>query len=386
MSCIAKSFSAAFMLFTLTTYAQKIHKGIMQWKIAAQLPATGGQSKALGVAGPVTGIDHDALIVAGGSNFPDGLPWQNGKKQYYDEIHVYLKKGGQIKVNEKTFRLPVAIAYAAVCSTKFGVVYAGGENENGISDKVISLQWDSHLENIIVRHLPDLPLPLTNAAVAVSDNIVYLAGGETSTGVSANFFSLDLDSLSAGWKQLPVLPRPVSHTVMAIQSNGRFAGIYLLGGRRKNNNGISDLYKSVYEFDPGQDKWSEKAPLPYTLCAGTGIATGSGYILLFGGDTGERLHKVQTAMAGINAEADPGKKRAMIEEKNKLQSTHPGFSKKVLMYNTIADSWSTIGSIPFDAPVTTTACKWDGEVIIPCGEIRAGVRTPEILSCRLPYR
>lgn len=358
----------------------------MQWKIAAQLPHLNEQPKALGVAGPVTGVDHDALIVAGGSNFPDSMPWQNGKKKYYDDVYVYVKKGKQIKLYKKSFKLPAAIAYAAVCTTDFGVVYAGGENENGISDKVILLQWDAAAKNVIFNNLPNLPFAVTNAAATVYKNIIYIAGGEMPAEASSYFYSLDLNAVSAGWKQLPRLPKPVSHTVLTTQSNGKNACIYLTGGRKKNKNGISDLYASVYEFDLAKNQWSEKKTLPYNLCAGTGIATGLHYILMFGGDTGETFHKVQTVMADINAESDSAKKLVLIKEKNQLQSTHPGFSKQVLMYNTITDTWSTVDSIPFDAPVTTTACKWNGEVIIPCGEIRAGVRTPVILSGRLPYK
>jgi N-acetylneuraminic acid mutarotase len=55
----------------------------------------------------------------------------------------------------------------------------------------------------------------------------------------------------------------------------------------------------------------------------------------------------------------------------------------VLLYNTLTDSWKTIGNIPFDTPVTTTAVKWGNDVIIPSGEIKAGVRSPNILSVKI---
>jgi N-acetylneuraminic acid mutarotase len=51
----------------------------------------------------------------------------------------------------------------------------------------------------------------------------------------------------------------------------------------------------------------------------------------------------------------------------------------VLQYNTITDEWKAVGTIPFPVPATTTAVLWDNEVVIPSGEIRAGVRTPNIL-------
>jgi N-acetylneuraminic acid mutarotase len=41
--------------------------------------------------------------------------------------------------------------------------------------------------------------------------------------------------------------------------------------------------------------------------------------------------------------------------------------------------WSRMADLPSDGPVTTTAVVWDDMIILPSGEIKAGVRTPEIL-------
>ncbi len=199
-----------------------------------------------------------------------------------------------------------------------------------------------------------------------------------------HFYTLDLNDQAMGWKQLPAMPKPVSHTVLAVQSNRNNQHIYLIGGRKKNTNGISDLYASVYEFDLRQQRWKEKQPLPYPLSAGTGIATGDGYVWMFGGDKGTTFHKAETVIAAINAEKDEPKKQALIQQKNKLQSAHPGFSKEILRYNTITGKWAKAGNIPFDAPVTTVASLWGKDIIIPGGEIRAGVRTPKILKGILP--
>lgn len=383
MKSLAKHLTTLFMFIATAISAQKKSESFCTWKIAAELPPAKDQAKALGVAGPVTGVFHDVLIVAGGSNFPDSMPWQNGKKKYYDEVYVYIKKNRKTVLHKKSFKLPSTIAYAAVCTTPFGILYAGGENEKGISNKVILMKWDASEEKIVFTNFPDLPVGLSNAAAAVNGNIVYLAGGETSTQTSDLFYSLDLNNIPAGWKQLPNLPQQVSHMVLAVQSNGKNACVYLVGGRKKNENGISDLYSSVYEFDFEKNQWSVKKGLPYKLCAGTGIATGNDCILMFGGDRGETFSKVQAFIAAINSEKDEVKKQELIRQKNKLQSEHPGFSKDVLLYNTVTDTWKTVGDIPVETPVTTTAVKWGKEIFIPCGEIKAGVRTPNILSVKI---
>lgn len=373
------SLSFFIMSFIVSTYAQKAKRDALQWKIAAQLPASGEQVKALGFAGPVAGVHENKLIVAGGANFPDAMPWNGGKKKYYDDVYVYSKKGNKLVLCKQTYKLPSSLAYSANCSTAQGIIVAGGENENGISKKVYLLRWDKKADAIIIDSLPDLPVALTNASVIANDNIIYIAGGETATSASDKFYSLDLNNTQQGWKQLPNLPKPVSHAVLTTQSNNNHSSIYLIGGRKKNANGISDLYSSVFKFDIVKNQWEEKASLPYALSAGTGIAADSNTILIFGGDKGETFNKTEKLIAAINAEKDESKKQELIQQKNQLQETHPGFSKEVLLYNIETDAWKAIGEIPFPSPVTTTAIRWGNDVIIPSGEIRAGIRTPQIL-------
>ncbi|HEX5025733.1 MAG TPA: hypothetical protein VFV68_10690 [Agriterribacter sp.] len=377
------SLPVIIMLSTAFMYGQERQSFVMHWRIAATVPPSPGQHIALGFAGPVAGVHNDAMIVAGGANFPDGMPWDGGKKRYYDDVLVYKMAGEKLTQQKKTFKLPSAIAYAANCSVENGIVYAGGENENGISNKVILLQWNEATENLVIKYFPGLPQALTNASAAVYDNIIYVAGGETSTAASDRLYSLDLNNLAAGWQALPPLPVPVSHAVLTIQSNGGYPFLYLVGGRKKNATGISDLYASVYAYDIEQQLWNTKKSLPYPLAAGTGIAVDSNHILLFGGDKAETFHQVETVLSGISAERDEAKKQELIRQKNQLLISHPGFSKEVLLYNIVSDEWEVTGTIPFDAPVTTTAVTWNNEVMIPCGEIKAGVRTPGILAVKI---
>ncbi|MBS1757483.1 MAG: hypothetical protein JSU03_09410 [Bacteroidetes bacterium] len=381
MKYLTIALSAITMLVSENTTAQKKkNTSSIKWKIAAEMESSKGSKKALGYAGPVTGISHNALLVGGGSNFPDSMPWQGGKKKYYNELYVFIKKKSQLVPFKKSFNLSETIAYPANCTTSQGVLYAGGENENGITNNVWLLQWDEAAKNVNIKHLPSLPIAITNAAATVIGNIVYVAGGETTAAASNRFYCLDLADLQHGWQTLPDIPIPVSHAVLAAQSNGHYTNIYLLGGRKKNANGISDIYKSVYEFDLKKQEWLQKESLPYDLCAGTGSAEGAHDIYLYGGDRATTFHKVETTIAAINAEKDETKKQELILQKIALLSTHPGFSKEVLKYNTVKNNWVSAGQIPFDVPATTTAVKCGKNVFIAGGEIRAGVRTPQILE------
>ncbi|MGV3504935.1 MAG: hypothetical protein ACO1O1_14595 [Adhaeribacter sp.] len=366
--------------------AQKQSLPAITWKVAAELPALAGQAQALGLAGPLVGIHQDKVVVAGGANFPDSMPWLGGRKKYYREIYVFegVDKGQGLRLYPKIFHLPYPLAYGASCSTPQGILSAGGETGQGLSNKVLLLQWDKAAGNISLKNLPDLPLALANAAVAAHGHQVYLAGGETATGVSRHLYRLDLQDTAAGWQQMPDLPVPVSHAVLVVQASKDGEGMYLMGGRMKNSNGISQLYAAVNRYDLKNKRWQPQQALPYALSAGTGIAAGKNKILLFGGDKGETFHKTERLLAAIEAEKDEAAKQALIRQKASLQAAHPGFSKEVLQYDTLANSWEMAGTIPFEVPVTTTALTWHHQVLLPSGEIKAGIRTPQLLLGNFP--
>src|SRR5574338_440942 len=63
----------------------------IKWSIAAELPPVNGLTKNPGLAGVIAGINRNLLLIGGGSNFAEGMPWQGGKKMYYDAIYI-LKK------------------------------------------------------------------------------------------------------------------------------------------------------------------------------------------------------------------------------------------------------------------------------------------------------
>ncbi len=371
-------------VFTADSSAQKKEVASIEWKIAGVLPAPKDQMQSLGVAGPVAGVHNNVLFVAGGANFPDAMPWLGGKKKYYRDGFVFQKKNDSL-IFFKSFQLPSSLAYSANVSTADGVLAIGGENENGISTKVLLLQWNEAANDVVIKSLPELPFAVTNASAAVNNEKIFVAGGERANDVSDQLLVLDLKNYAAGWQSLSFIPNAVSHAVLVAQSNGSGNYLYLLGGRKRNSGSTSDLYQSTLRFDITANQWTEKKNLPYTLSAGTAVAAGNN-ILLFGGDAGETFHKSEEIIAAIGKETDEVKKQKLNEEKAKVQSSHPGFCRQVLLYDTEKNKWKKLDCIPFDAPVTTTAIQWDGDVVIPSGEIRAGVRTPNLLSGKLTVK
>ncbi|MBB1286402.1 hypothetical protein HRH25_18615 [Flavisolibacter sp. BT320] len=381
-----KKFLYHILMLMFSTANLAAQQGVLsatKWSVAGTLPPGEGQTVSLGVAGPVTGVHQNGLVVAGGANFPGAMPWDGGQKVYYSEGFVFRKNATDSLQLVARFTLPFPLGYSANCSTPEGIVAAGGENAAGPRADVLLLHWNAGSQRVDIRELPPLPFAVTNAALAYHENKLYLAGGERSGDVSDEVLVLDMENLSAGWKNLAALPKPLSHAVLVVQSNGKGHGLFLLGGRKRNPGGLSELSASVYHFDLKNQSWTKKRSLPYAIAAGTGIAAGSHSILLFGGDTGETFHKTEALIAAISKEPDAAKKQQLNVEKSKVQSTHPGFCRQVLLYDAKKDKWLKGQYIPHAVPVTTTAVTWDSSVYLPSGEIKAGVRTPEILSAEL---
>lgn len=379
-----------FMLPTSDTIAQKPALAI-SWKEIALIPSS-DSIESTGYAGVINGVNNNVLIVAGGSDFPDKKPWEGGKKAYSDKIFVLEKKGKNFIWNKNVkSTLPEPIAYCGSTSTAAGIVYVGGENEKGISNKCFIVKWNAEKNDVEIKPLPDLPLALTNIAVTHIDNMVYALGGDELKHSSNHFFSLDLNEENSTWKTLPNLPIALANTT-AIAQNGRSGKeIFIIGGRSKTPSGISGLHNTTFSFDLQKQQWKRCADISdgfhtTNLSAASGVALGENEILITGGDNGKIFHKIETLISAIGVAKTKEEKSKLTKEKNNLSIHHKGFDKSLLLYNTITNAWTKIGVLPFPAHVTTTDVKWGNEIIISNGEIKPGVRTPYVMMGELPEK
>ena len=375
---------------TSTMQVKKKSDISVKWKVAAVLPPSDGQMKSLGFAGPINGVSNHVLIIAGGANFPNGFPWEGGKKYYSNEIFVLQKEDNKFVWNKKLKKsLPAPIAYCGVTSTDEGIVYAGGENETGISKKSWLINWNSEDEDIEIKPLPDLPLALTNVTLTHVDHVVFAAGGDEVKNSSKSFFSLNLNDKNPQWNTLPDLPVALANATLIAQRNGLQENIYLIGGRTKTASGISELHHNTFAFDLNKNEWKKCADISdgkniSNLSAAAGIAIGKNYILMIGGDNGTVFHKIETYISEISKVGSQEEKEKLTREKNALSIHHDGFYKGLLLYDTKLDKWEKIGEYPYPAQVTTTAVKWGNDIVVSNGEIKPGVRTPDVMIGSLP--
>lgn len=372
------------MLPTLHLMAQTPSICVL-WKRIAILPPVAPNQKSLGVAGAINGVNHDVFIVAGGSNFPAGLPWKGGKKYYYDKIFVLQKKDDDFEWNRNVKAvLPEAVAYCGVTSTTKGIIYAGGENDKGISDKCFLLNWDGKKEEVDVKQLPALPLALTNVALTHTGDVIFAVGGDKKSASSNSFFCLDLKEKNLHWEKLPDLPIALSNATAIAQNGSSGQEIFVIGGRSKAPSGISDLHNTAFAFNLQKNEWRRCANISdgfhsINLSAASGAAIGEKHILVTGGDNGKVFHKIETLIAEIAKAKSPEEKARLTVEKNNLSIFHKGFDKSVLLYNTNTNAWTKICELPFPAHVTTTDVKWGNNIVVSNGEIKPGIRTPDVM-------
>jgi N-acetylneuraminic acid mutarotase len=317
----------------------------MRWSQLPDIPDK------LGLASPVAGAAGGALIVAGGANFPNGYPWEGGKKVWHRNIYALTPGASAWRT---VGELPHPLAYAACITTDAGILCAGGSDAERHYAECFLLKFDG--KDAQIRPLPPLPMPLANAAAIELGGVAYVIGGCPAPGensASGDVFSLSLSHPADGWKKCPPIPgkpRFFPFTGAAHGSLFVFGGIALeadtTGKTRRRY--LSDSFC----WKPGGD-WQRLPDMPSPLAAGpTPAPFVHGAFLLPGGDDGSKL--------GFEP----------VQE-------HPGFSRKMLAFDPANSTWKSAAEMPF-ARATASCVPWAGGFAIPSGEMRPGVRSPQV--------
>jgi cyclically-permuted mutarotase family protein len=340
-----------------------------------------------GVAGAFAGTHNNMLLVAGGTAFPEGKPWEEGTKHYSDNILVYARNSdGTLRLEDSRSALPVKMGEGASVSASGGLICIGGQSPEGLSDRVYQISWQNGSVSIV--ELPTLPVPVKSSAAASIGDHIYVIGGETAKGPSAMFLVLNLSDLSAGWQTLPDFPRPLHGAMATAQMDGEEVSLYVMGGRsRIAGQEKTSFYPHVFRFRPSTGEWEQKQDIriaqgdPFPLAAGAAVAVGASHIVLIGGDNGAVFSQVENAISRMQT-GEPDARQT----RDSLWKNHPGFNNKILIYNTVTDTWFDEGNWEGSPLAVMPAVQWGGAVIVPGGEIRPGIRTPEIREISFSVR
>lgn len=301
------------------------------------------------MAGAFAGLSGGALLVAGGANFPGKKPWEGGEKVWQDEVYALPADAAAWVV---AGRLPRPLGYGVSVSQGGGVVCAGGSDARGHHAEVFRLTWRAGA--LSVSPLPPLPQPVANACGALVGEVLYVAGGQAAPTALAldTVYRMDLSAASPAWES--VAPIPGGGRILAVAAT--FDGaLYVVGGAalKESDTGkpARTYLRDTWRFAPASG-WQRIADLPHPVVAAPSPAPvlGDGFLVLGGDD-------------GAHVNAAPG--------------AHPGFVSQALRFDVKSNTWQGAGRIP--APRVTAPCvPWADGWIVPSGEMRPGIRSPEV--------
>lgn len=128
------------------------------------------------------------------------------------------------------------------------------------------------------KTLRRMPEPVRAAAGAAVDGTMYVVGGSTPDGPTADVHGYDI--ARGVWEPGAPLPEPrLNHQAVAVGGE-----VYVLGGLDENARETDD----VFVYDPEADEWREAAPLPRPLHAFGALAFRD-EIWVLGGQRSERI-------------------------------------------------------------------------------------------------
>jgi SSS family transporter len=320
------------------------------WRELAPLPDSHG------FAGSFAGITSGSLIVAGGANFPDAPPWEGGSKTWHDRAFVLDHPGGKWHLAGK---LPGPRGYGVSVSLSEGLLCIGGSDAERHHPECYLLTWEAG--SLKSKLYPPLPLPLAEMTGALLGRTVHLVGGIREPGAThaeALHLMLDLDALDRGWKQKDFPGPPRILAVAAVQQGAFFVMSGASLAPDAQGKPTRSYLRDAWRYHPSTG-WEEITKMPRAAVAAPSPAPASGasHFLVIGGDDGSQV--------GLQP-----------------PSSHPGFSRSILAYDTLTRTWANHGEIPttWSATVTVPTLAWHGELIIPSGEIRPATRTPKVLA------
>lgn len=333
-----------------------------------------------GLAGVFAGVHNNVLLVAGGTAFPEGKPWEGGEKYFSDAVLVYERTANGVQLLNAAAKLPVALGEGASVSLPQGLLCIGGQSPEGLNNRVFLLSWNG--TSVDISELPELPVAVKSAAAAAIGNTVYVVGGESENGATNQFLTLDVNNISQGWKKLPDFPQPVSGAAAVAQMDGEEVSLHVFGGRAKKQGDVTTtFYPQVFRFRPSFGYWEQKQNMEFPLAVVSAASVGASHIVLTGGDSGEIFNKVEQAIHALQAGDENGR-----QLRDSLWINHPGFNSKIIIYNTVTDKWFEAGSWEGTPVAVAPAVVWSGAVVISGGEIRPATRTPLLHEIRFSVK
>ncbi len=326
---------------------------------------------ALGVSACFAGVIGDEVIMAGGCNFPDN----SGVKRYYDGIYAAQWRGDTLRWR-RIGTLPEPTAYGATVALGDRLLFIGGNNSRHSMRSVMALTLNAQGQAVLTS-LPPLPVTMDNGAAACTQGKLFVFGGNQDGKPAKALWSLHLQRPKARWTRHkgPAGQPRVQPVAVALGARLFVWGGYHADGDR------SLVATDGWAYDLSRNRWSrlsaptDRAGATLTLSGATGCATTGHLVVCLGGVNKD-----------IFADAISGKYR-LVDKADYLKQSVAWyrFNQTPLLFDTRTCNWQ-----PAPAPdarlaragAQLVACG-DGQLLYIGGELKPGVRTPQVLRIQL---
>lgn len=324
-----------------------------------------------GVSACYCGVINGYLYIAGGCNFPDKPVAEGGKKRFYKAIYAAKLNAEGDRLEWKTVgQMPQPAAYGVSVTYENSLIFVGGNNETGGLTTAIRLHPTA--TGMQQEALPSLPHALDNMAGAVVGHILYVVGGNCEGVATQRVWSLDLkNTAKQGWKEEPSIPGIARVQPIAAILEGGLLGVW--GGfAPKTDSKAAQLAMNGASYNAGCGTWTA-LPVP-TDALGEEVFTGGSTAIA-------TPQKGVVVVGGVN-------KDVFLAAINKLPEGYLlhepewyRFNNRVLCYRD--GTWTQLLQHPSVARAGCALAYWDGWVYVVGGELKPGIRTPEIVRFRV---
>jgi SSS family solute:Na+ symporter len=393
-----------FLLLAVTpSFGKERFTNTLEWKKLPPLPPAPGQTGQAGLAAPFCGVSNDLLLVAGGCNFPGDPVWEGGRKAYYSDAFALEQKPDGTYIWHSGFKIPYKVAYGVSITIPEGVVCIGGSNSTESFSSVFLMKWNPDSRQIETESLPSLPFSMSRMAGALVDGKIYLAGGYTDGQLANSFLCLNLKRKRSDsqfrWEILDDFPGPPRLQAIAVGQNAAEEEHFYLfsGSSYPENQEDPNILTDGLEYDPGTKEWTKLPEImpdgedPLSLHGGSGIAIGTQHIIFTGGVNREIFFNAWKRERSIQHALDQGDTAlhsSLLQEKYDYFTMEPEefkFNRKVLAYHTITKEWIKVDDYPYPGSAGAPMVAWKDGFVVVNGEIKAGVRSPEVYFGKSDY-
>ncbi len=378
--------NAVILILIVLVYFQSLGQEVSKLSVVdlPNLPADNTTAESLGYAGMFGGDHNGVFLVAGGANFPNGLPWEGGKKIWSKHIYIFEKEQWRLSQKE----LPMPLAYSASVVTEKGILCIGGNNDILISNKVFLLAYNVASKKVTILEYPSLPEPLAFASAILVDDFVYVVGGNNMKRSTNSFYRLNLKS-KQNWEKLKDFPGvPRSFHCVSVQETSTHKKLFVIGGRNELTGQKSETLTNYLSYDFKEQTWKDEGDLSVdgkvkVLMGASAETMGSMHIMVYGGSDEVLFDELETISIELGASKNDSIINALKNRRDAILNNHAGFSKEILAYNTITKKWFVYDTLSEKIPVTALSFKYKDDFVMVSGEVSPGIRTPKVRTFKI---